>query len=363
MSTPRSSATIRGHRPRRDRGDTGLSGVQTTVIVAAALLVFLPLMLVPLLFLMGPLGLFGRGGGIAGLCLGAGQPSASGHAKDIPADYLRYYRKAGKKYGVPWNYLAGIGKEETNHGRSNLPGVHGGHNSAGAEGPMQFEPATWRKYGVDGDHDGKKDVYDPADAIFGAARMLKADGAPEHIWSAIFAYNHAAWYVADVLHYAEQYAAGDFGIADPDARAQAMCAGANAPLPAGAGKKIKAVIAYARDQLGKPYVWGATGPDAFDCSGLMVAAYEQIHVYLPRTSQAQWKKLPHVSKDQVQPGDLVFFAGSDGTTSDPGHVGLIIGHHKMIVAPHTGATVRIDSYQRSDLVGFARPLSWQPRRS
>ena len=108
--------------------------------------------------------------------------------------------------------LAAIGSVETDHGRSTAPGVRSGVNSYGCcAGPMQFSvlgPAsTWDTYGVDGDHDGRVSVYDPADAIPAAARYLRASGAPADYRAAIFAYNHADWYVAQVLAKADEYRA------------------------------------------------------------------------------------------------------------------------------------------------------------
>jgi cell wall-associated NlpC family hydrolase len=121
-----------------------------------------------------------------------------------------------------------------------------------------------------------------------------------------------------------------------------------APGPAAAE-----AIAYARQQLGKPYLWGGTGPDAFDCSGLVMQAYRSAGVGIARTSQAQWATERHVSSPQ--PGDLVFFAGADGTMTDPGHVGIVIGHGQMIEAYGAGYRVRVASWHRSDLVGFTEP--------
>jgi cell wall-associated NlpC family hydrolase len=116
------------------------------------------------------------------------------------------------------------------------------------------------------------------------------------------------------------------------------------------------VVVYAAGQLGKPYQWGATGPDAFDCSGLAMMAYRAAGVGIPRTSQQQWAFGQPVPASQVMPGDLVFFAGSDGTMTAPGHVGIVIGHGLMIDAPQTGETVRIEPYgDVSGLVGFTRP--------
>jgi hypothetical protein len=134
---------------------------------------------------------------------------------DIPAAYLGLYLAAGHLYGVDWAVLAGIGSIETNHGRLRAAGVQSGANSAGAMGPMQFLAATFRAYGVDGNDDGRIDVYDPADAIPAAARLLRANGAPQDYHRAIFAYNHAEWYVQDVLARADRYR-GALTAATPD---------------------------------------------------------------------------------------------------------------------------------------------------
>ena len=98
--------------------------------------------------------------------------------QDIPADYLAWYSAAARTCpGLPWLVLAGIGKVESNHGRSRLPGVRTGANSAGAEGPMQFLPATFAKFAVNADPRHRLTPYDPLDAIYTAARMLCANGA------------------------------------------------------------------------------------------------------------------------------------------------------------------------------------------
>jgi Transglycosylase SLT domain len=133
-------------------------------------------------------------------------PSATAVA-DIPADYLALYRAAGQRYGLDWAVLAAIGKVETDHGRSTAPGVHAGQNSHGCcAGPMQFfnnramagGRTTWDAYGVDGDHDGRTDIYNPADAIMAAGNYLKALGAASDARQALFGYNHAWWYVDQV---------------------------------------------------------------------------------------------------------------------------------------------------------------------
>ena len=144
---------------------------------------------------------------VAGL---GGRPSTLARAS-IPADYLAWYISAAQTcQGLSWPVLAGIGKVESDHGQSDLPGVHAGANAAGAEGPMQFLPTTFGEFAVDADPAQPVSPYDPADAIYTAARMLCADGArggsPTGIDRAIFAYNHAGWYVTEVLSWAARYA-------------------------------------------------------------------------------------------------------------------------------------------------------------
>jgi len=129
---------------------------------------------------------------------------------DIPRAYLLFYQEAGERYGIDWAVLAAIGSIETDHGRSTAPGVRSGVNSYGCcAGPMQFYVAgrhsTWAAYGVDANGDGRASPYDPADAIPAAARYLGASGAPRDYRRAIYAYNHADWYVEDVLARAAAY--------------------------------------------------------------------------------------------------------------------------------------------------------------
>jgi Transglycosylase SLT domain/Peptidase family M23 len=111
----------------------------------------------------------------------------------IPPFLLPIYQAAGTQYGIRWEILAAINEIETDYGRNlNV-------SSAGALGWMQFMPATWKAYGTDANKDGVKDPYNPVDAIFAAARYLKAAGAEQDLAKAIFAYNHADWYVDSVL--------------------------------------------------------------------------------------------------------------------------------------------------------------------
>jgi hypothetical protein len=111
----------------------------------------------------------------------------------IPPFLLPLYQAAGVQYGIRWEVLAAINEIETDYGRNlNV-------SSAGAVGWMQFLPSSWRTYGVDANRDGEKDPYNPVDAIFAAGRYLKAAGGDNNLRRAIFAYNHADWYVDSVL--------------------------------------------------------------------------------------------------------------------------------------------------------------------
>jgi cell wall-associated NlpC family hydrolase len=322
----------------------------------------------------------GQGGGAT-----AGLPpaSATGQAS-IPAGYLSLYRRAGKTFRVPWPVLAGIGEVESDHGRSTLPGVHSGENAFGAAGPMQIgvagaagntwggapvHPASERVAGVatDFNGDGTASVYDPADAIAGAAKYLAAHGAQSNVSGAIFAYNHLTSYVQAVLRWASVYTGGGFTVTRGVALTLAQCLASINNGGPGSGvipnQVVANVIAYARAQLGKPYQWGATGPGAFDCSGLVMMAYRAAGIDIPRTAQLQWAWGPTIQPGQEQPGDLVFFAGSDGTATSPGHVGLVIGPGEMIEAYATSFPIRVAPFGSNAAagdqvpVGFTRP-SW-----
>jgi cell wall-associated NlpC family hydrolase len=118
--------------------------------------------------------------------------------------------------------------------------------------------------------------------------------------------------------------------------------------PAASGRAAKAV-AFAYRALGLPYVWGATGPNAYDCSGLTQAAWRAAGVSLPRTTYTQINAGTRVSESQLQPGDLVFFY------SGISHVGLYIGNGQMIHAPHPGAPVRVAPISEMPFAGATRP--------
>jgi hypothetical protein len=118
---------------------------------------------------------------------------------EIPPFLLPIYQACGTEYGIPWEVLASINKIETAFGTNTNV------SSAGAVGWMQFLPSSWEAFGLDANGDGKKDPYNPVDAICAAAHYLKLAGGNDDLYQAIFAYNHADWYVQEVLLYARAY--------------------------------------------------------------------------------------------------------------------------------------------------------------
>jgi cell wall-associated NlpC family hydrolase len=355
--------------------------VAALVAIGVAVLLVTGLAVVPMAVVGGASLIFAAGTGCPANPgrTAAKQPAVTTAARNsIPANYLALFKQTGQQYGVPWVVLAGIGAMESNDGRSNLPGVHSGQNGFGAAGPMQIgiggastntwggapvHPASQVVSGVatDANGDGVASVYDPADAIAGAAKYLLAHGVQTNVSAAIFAYNHLQSYVQGVLNWASIYSQGGYVQSNAVTVSAPECLTSiqTGRVP---NQAIATVLAYARQQLGKPYLWGGTGPDAFDCSGLVMMAYRAVGISIPRTSQQQWAWGPKIPANQVQPGDLVFFAGSDGTQTAPGHVGLVIGKGMMIEAYATGYPVRVSSYGTPGApagdgtpVGFTRP--------
>jgi cell wall-associated NlpC family hydrolase len=275
------------------------------------------------------------------------QPSASA-LTDIPPDYLTLYLDAATTCpGLAWSVLAAIGRIESDHGRSTLPGVHTGTNTAGAAGPMQFLLPTFQhtttQHPPPAGGATPPSPYNPHDAIYTAAAYLCDNGARNgtDIPGAIKAYNHADWYVSQILTQAQTYASGTTFAADTTPTAAALQA-----------------INYAQGQLGLPYEWGGNGPTngdtGFDCSGLTQAAYAAAGINLPRTAQQQYDTGPHIPAGQpLEPGDLVFY----GTPNAIHHVGLYIGSGQMIDAPRPGKNIRIEPhrYQGDDYAGATRP--------
>jgi hypothetical protein len=281
--------------------------------------------------------------GFAGLTVGAGVDaatfaSAAGGSQSppetlfgVPATALGIYARAATTCsGLSWSVLAAVGTVESGNGTSDLPGVRSGSNPAGAEGPMQFEPATFAEYALPVPPGGAQppNPYDLIDAAYAAARMLCADGAgdPSTLGQALYDYNHSGAYVAEVLSVARSY-------------------GLDTPGVQQVGKgSAAAAVSYALGEVGTPYQWGGESPGVgFDCSGLVQAAWAAAGVRLPRVAADQMAAGPPVSPGQpLAPGDLVFFGPSPG---DVTHVGMVVDPSGVMVdAPHTGAFVRVESF-------------------
>jgi len=143
------------------------------------------------------------------------------------------------------------------------------------------------------------------------------------------------------------------------ARAQAALAAARAQLGTladlPASPTARAALDFAASQLGKPYVWGATGPDSYDCSGLTGAAYRAAGVNLPRTSRQQWYAGTHVELGALMPGDLLFWADDTADPSTIHHVALYAGNGQMIAAPQTGDVVKVQPVYLDGYIGAVRP--------
>ncbi len=236
---------------------------------------------------------------------------------------------------------------------------------AKAYGMAQFLEGTWATYGVRANGDGKQpDIWDPSDAIASAATydcalakdvsavpgdkqanllaaynsgpyaVIKAGGIP--------AYRETQGYVRNIQSLARSFTA-------PTTTTLAL-----SPQSAGA-------IYFAQNVLGTPYLWGGTGSASddgrFDCSGLTQAAFASVGITLPRVANDQWYAGQHPSRDQLRPGDLVFYANDLNDPRSIHHVGLYVGGGYMIDAPHTGAVIRYDPIDQTGYIGATRVTS------
>src|SRR5579875_3227273 len=273
----------------------------------------------------------------------------SGALVDVPVAYVAAdHQAAATCPGLSWTLLAAIGKVESDFGRTTLPGVTSGANYAGAAGPMQMgiggaagptffaydhpvpadeapNPPGAAPAGGDAGSANPPSPYDLTDAVFAAARDLCSNGAgnPATVRDAVLAYNHSDNYADEVLALAATYG--------------------------GSTPQAPEAVRLAMTQIGVRYVWGGATPNVgFDCSGLVQWAYGAAGVNLPRTSEEHWLAVVHLpAGTPLQPGDPLFFGPADGPT----HVGIYIGNGLMVDAPHTGASVRVESYDWSDYLG------------
>ena len=252
-------------------------GLATKLVLASAL---------PLLGLLFVVGLFaasapGSAGGSQSCSL------SNGSSKGIPADYVPWLLRAAAKYQLGsrgFAIVAAIHYIESDFGRSPLPGVAPGtQNSTGAEGPGQFLVPSWEAFGVDADGDGVKDPYSIPDSVFATANLLHADGAPADWRGAIFDYNHAEWYVEEVLEKAASF--GTLVLCEASAASEPFGA-----LPPRSPERVRAAARWIESSrihycwggghAPKPgpsqgsYCWSANGRQVFgapeaglDCSG------------------------------------------------------------------------------------------------
>ncbi len=148
-------------------------------------------------------------------------------------------------------------------------------------------------------------------------------------------------------------AAARRGATDLAAAVQAALAAGQ--VPGGPSTTAMAAIAAASTQIGKPYLWGATGPDSFDCSGLTSWAFQQAGVRLPRTSREQWYAGTQVPLGLIRAGDLLFWADDVTNPATIHHVAIYLGDGQMLAAPHTGALVRVQPIYLDGYIGAVRP--------
>ncbi|MEV6726994.1 bifunctional lytic transglycosylase/C40 family peptidase [Streptomyces xanthochromogenes] len=290
----------------------------------------------------------------------------------VPDKYKALVEGAGHTCSeISPNILAALLTQESGFQNQTSP--------AGAQGVAQFMPSTWESSGIDGNGDGKRDVWDPEDAIPSAAKYLCAmaketkDVPGDKQSNMLAAYNAGSGAVRSA------HGVPAFKETQDYVRSINALAG-KAPSGGRMTSRQQAVAAInsAQTQIGKPYSWGggdATGPSTgtccspngssgiyivgFDCSGLTLYAYAQAGIFLPRTAAEQYAASEPVSRDAMLPGDLVFYGSSAGSIH---HVGLYIGGGYMIEAPRPGTNVRYSSINSmSDLFGVARPVSQQKK--
>lgn len=309
--------------------EDALDGIGREGLIAAGAL--LALLLLPLLVLLAALS------AVAGDARsGTVEPASAAALAEIPPEQLAVMQQVGRQTGIPWQVFAGIARVESGFGRNMAT------SSAGAIGYGQFLPATWASYGNGGN------PYDFHDVIPAMGRLLLANGAPANLRGAIYAYNHSWDYADTVLSYAAGYATASStgGSAHPTGDAVA-------PL----GTQARA-LAAARSRLGSPYVWGAAGPTAFDCSGLVQWAFRQAGVAAPRTAQQQFDWARPIGVADLQPGDLLFYQGTYPSPDRITHVSIDAGDGTMLLATHEGDFVKqvsiSDPYWRAHFVRAGR---------
>ncbi|MFG3056600.1 NlpC/P60 family protein [Kitasatospora sp. NPDC048239] len=239
----------------------------------------------------------------------------------------------------------------------------GARSPVGAQGMAQFMPGTWATFGTDGNNDGKKDIWDPVDAIASAATYdcaLARDVSkvPGDRQANVLAAYNAGPYAVEKYDGVPPYKETQGYVKNIKALTTSFAA---PTAPVEVSQQSAAAIYFAQTKLGSPYLWGGEGLPSqggrFDCSGLTQAAYASVGIVLPRVANDQWYAGPHPSRDQLHPGDLVFFATDLSDPRSIHHVGIYVGGGYMINAPHTGAVIRYDKIDTKEYIGATRVTS------
>ena len=310
---------------------------------------------------------------------------AAGHgvsqlaATRIPPELIAQYQAAAASCpGLSWAVIAGIGFVESDDaggradpatGHINGPvlrgyaptgpdtdrgALDGDPTQDWAIGLMQMTPSTW----VD-------------NATLGAGRPPGAVPDINNAWDDIATGAHylctlAAQFGANSERSVAAYTCGPGGgpACGVAYASQVLAKAAEHTSGAAVGGTLidgnaAAVVAVALAQVGKPYAWGAAGPDAFDCSGLAVYAYKAIGVAMPRVTFDQVKLGVGVSPDSIRPGDLIFGPGGD-PIEDYGHEAIAVGNDQMVVATHTGANIEIEPIDPAWIQSVRRILTASP---
>ncbi len=303
---------------------------------------------------------------------GASDATRLSATSGIPAELVpSIERAAGVDCDLPAPLLAAVLKVESNFDNAAV------NPDSGAFTMAQFLPRTWAEWAVNAnpDQDATADPADIADVIVTAARYLCALGAgtPDTQRLAVASYNAGPTAVrraGGIPHEADcaeghpssldkRCETADY-VRDVFSQAAAYAADSTTGLPA--GDLLAQVIAFAYSKIGTPYEWGGDGGDGFyDCSGFTMRAYQQAGVRLPRTARMQYLASPHVGRDDLEIGDLLFWAYD---TSDPAtihHVAIYLGRDStgtdwMVDAPHTGATIQVRRIFSAGYIGATRPL-------
>ncbi|HST70592.1 MAG TPA: lytic murein transglycosylase [Solirubrobacterales bacterium] len=246
---------------------------------------------------------------------------------EIPPFLLPIYQACGTEYGVPWEVLASINKIETGFG-TNL-----NVSSAGALGWMQFLPSSWEAFGVDANGDGRKDPYNPVDAICAAANYLKIAGAHDDLYQAIFAYNHADWYVQEVLLYARAYG-----------RLPSDLVGSLTGLTEGAHFPIAADARYADDVAARAALRSGESVDYGNAAEVISSSptprginiFSKVGAPVVAVNDGVIRKLGH--SDRL--GDFVVLEDTYGNRYTYAELGHLVRNRRLVVMP-TGKEKRV----------------------